>query len=326
MNMNFNDLLTIFGMDPAKLIESVVNNKGSSVILFKNRKSEIIYVNEQFYQKHQQFKDCRDAVFGKTDFDLFPDSLEHARQAFDDEQKVMETGKAINVIETEGKNDKGQTILAHTRKYPVYNNKSEVIGVFVITEDMTSDVAMVRESQEKANILTKLNAELSQENAIDGLSKLYNRKFIKVQLDALHEDYINNNRPFSIIMLDLDNFKNINDTYGHTIGDEVIKHVGNILLNIKHQKYPTIEPCRYGGDEFLVILPSYQKDGAVAIAKDIKEAFDSTVLSTGNYHDIVELSIGVSGIRDDESVQDLMKKCDQRLYHSKRTGKHCISF
>ena len=124
----------------------------------------------------------------------------------------------------------------------------------------------------------------------------------------------------------MDNFKSVNDNYGHQIGDEVIKHVGNILLNIKHQKYPTIEPCRYGSDEFLVILLVYQKDGAVSIVRDIKDTFDHVVLHAGNYNDIVKLSIGVAGIRDEESVQDLMNKCDQRMYISKRNGKGRITY
>lgn len=324
--MNLDNLYTKFKMDPFKLIDSVVHADGSAVILFKNRKSEILYVNDQFYQKHPQFKNCKETVIGKTDFDLFPDSNEHAKQAFEDEKKVMETGKAINVVETEGKNENGYTIIAHTRKYPVHNSEGEVIGVFVITEDMTSDVATLRENQEKAKILTKLNVELSQENAIDDLSQLYNRRFIKEELDAMHKKYIDNNTPFSVILLDLDDFKHVNDNYGHHVGDEVIRHVGSVLNNIKHQKYPTMEPCRYGGDEFLVILPAYQKDGAVSIAKDIKDAFDHVVLHTGHYDDIVRLSIGVAGIKAKESVQDLLNKCDQRMYISKKDGKHRITY
>ena len=97
--MKLEELYTELSIDPFKLIESIVHAEGSSVILFKNRKSEILYVNEQFYHKHPQFKDCKESVLGKTDFDLFPDSQEHAKQAFNDEQKVMETGKAINVVE-----------------------------------------------------------------------------------------------------------------------------------------------------------------------------------------------------------------------------------
>ena len=191
---------------------------------------------------------------------------------------------------------------------------------------MTSDVKALRENQEKAKILTKLNVELSQENAIDALTQLYNRRFIHAELDTLHKEYLENNTPFSILLLDLDNFKSVNDNYGHHIGDEVIKHVGTVLNNIKHQKYPTMEPCRYGGDEFLVILPAYQKDGAVSIARDIKDAFDHVILHAGAYHDIVRLSIGVAGIRDEETIQDSLNKCDQRMYISKRDGKHRITY
>ena len=73
--MKFDELFTKLKVNPLKLIESIVHADGSSVILFKNRKSEILYVNDQFYQKHPQFKNNKEAVIGKTDFDLFPDSI-----------------------------------------------------------------------------------------------------------------------------------------------------------------------------------------------------------------------------------------------------------
>ena len=79
--MKLVELYTELSIDPFKLIESIVHAEGSVVILFKNRKSEILYVNEQFYHKHPQFKDYKESVLGKTDFDLFLDLHEHAKQA-----------------------------------------------------------------------------------------------------------------------------------------------------------------------------------------------------------------------------------------------------
>lgn len=131
--MEFDELFIKLKVNPLKLIESIVHAGGSSVILFKNRKSEILYVNDQFYQKHPQFKNNKEAVIGKTDFDLFPDSQEHAKQAFEDEQRVMETGQAINVVETEGKNHVAIRLL-HIQENIRYMIVKEKQSVFLLLQ------------------------------------------------------------------------------------------------------------------------------------------------------------------------------------------------
>lgn len=104
MIMNLAKLKIEYHMDLEYLLETIIKSPMPIVILFKDRQSRILYVNDQFYQKHPEFKKNPDSVLGKTDFDLFPSSLEHASQAFKDEQNVMETGQAINIFEVEGLN------------------------------------------------------------------------------------------------------------------------------------------------------------------------------------------------------------------------------
>lgn len=324
--MEFKKFVEEYQIDPMRMIETIVEADMPSVCLFKNTESQIIYVNKRFFLKHKMFQNDPTSVYGKTDFDLFPDSIEHAKQAFEDEQQVIKTGKAINLVETEGKDEMGRTIIAHTKKFPVYNHQNEIIGTFIMTEDMTNDVATLRENQAKNELLTKLNIELTQENSIDALSSLYNRRFIRAELDSLYNAYKTQDIPFSIILIDLDNFKRVNDEFGHATGDEVITYVGTVLLNIKRQLYPTMEPCRYGGDEFLVILPTYQREGAIAIAKDIKEAFDNQILSSGHFHESVKMSIGIASIRSEEDIHQLITRCDKRLYEAKKNGKHQICY
>lgn len=324
--MDFKKLFNEFKIDSVALIETIVNADIPSVIVFKDTESRIIYVNDKFFNKHSEFQSDPSSVYGKTDFDLFPESVEHAKQAFDDEQQVMKTGNPLNLIETEGKDDKGRTIIAHTRKYPLYNQNHDVFGTFVITEDLTTDVATLRENQQKTDLLTKLNRELTEENTTDTLSRLYNRRFIRAELDSLLKEYQQNGTPFSAMMLDLDNFKRINDEFGHPVGDDVIAYVGSVLLNIKRLKYPTIEPCRFGGDEFLVIMPNYEKQGAATIAKDIKEAFDNQILRSGKFHETVKMSIGIACIDECDNIHDLLSSCDKHLYEAKKNGKQQIQF
>lgn len=164
---------------------------------------------------------------------MFSELLEHAKQAYEDEQYVMDTGISINIVEAEGKDEFNRTKIAHTRKYPLYNHHQEVVGTLVITEDLTTDVALLKESQEKTNLLTKFNQELTEENTIDVLSQLYNRRFIRAQLDSLFKKYKDSHIPFSIIMVDIDDFKGVNDQYGHSTGDDVITYIGIMLLKIK---------------------------------------------------------------------------------------------
>lgn len=324
--MNFQELFQNFDIDPISLIESIVEADIPSVILFKDLQSRILYVNKRFFYKHREFQKDPSSVYGKTDFDLFPNSKEHAKQAYEDEQYVISSGQAINIVEIEGRDETGKPKIAHTKKYPVYNSQHQVIGTFIITEDVTTDINVIEENKQKAALLAKLNQELTTENTMDSLSGLYNRRFIRAELDSLMKQYQQKQESFSLIMMDLDNFKRINDEFGHTVGDEVITYVGSVLTNIKRLKHTRIEPCRYGGDEFLIIIPTSKLDYAIEVANDLKDAFDNQLLSSGAFHESIQLSMGISCVKDQENVHDLLVHTDDYLYKAKRRGKNQIYY
>ncbi len=124
--------------------------------------------------------------------------------------------------------------------------------------------------------------------------------------------------PVSVLYMDLDGFKEINDTYGHSIGDKVLSHVGNIIR--ESVRYMDI-PFRYGGDEFIVVLPATGKSEAVQVAKRI---VDAIFRFFEKYPYKVSISIGVSSYPSDEveSFEHLMKLADSRLYKAKALGKN----
>ncbi|MFR7592052.1 MAG: diguanylate cyclase [Longibaculum sp.] len=323
--MEFHEMIDSLGLNAEQVLESIVTSDMPYVFVFKDRESRILYVNQQFYIKHPEFKEHPQSVIGKTDFDLFPLFPNHAKQAYEDEQTVMKTKKPLHIFETEGQDARGYTKVAHTRKYPLLNSDKECVGVFVVTEDVTQDVSIVRENIEKNTLLMKLNQELTIENTQDALSGLYNKRFIRAQLNSLYKEYKTNNQLFSIILLDLDDFKNINDTYGHNVGDEVISYIGTVLKNIQHLLYTDVLPCRFGGDEFLLILPHHNYEEAIEIAKNVKEAFDNQKISLENFYDFIRVSVGIATIQD-ETIHQLIERCDRYLYNAKKNGKCQICF
>ncbi|MFQ5442254.1 MAG: diguanylate cyclase [Thermodesulfobacteriota bacterium] len=153
----------------------------------------------------------------------------------------------------------------------------------------------------------------------DPLTGLYNRmymdEFIK-KIMHLHDRDRGEN--LSLVMLDIDFFKRINDTFGHTAGDEVLKRVGmEILKNTREGDLPV----RYGGEEFALFLPRCGKEEALRAAERIRKAISSTDLSPFIQGEKVTVSAGVALRRSKESLKDFLQKADRALYEAKNTGR-----
>ena len=159
--------------------------------------------------------------------------------------------------------------------------------------------------------------------AYDGLTNVYNRRFGMARLKEDFSRATRDQSSLSVIMVDVDHFKNINDTYGHLVGDKGIMIIAGILKNILRDGDIVV---RYGGEEFLMILPGASPTDAANVSERIRHQVKDTIFKEGNQQILMTVSIGVSGYPDTQVVDevDLIDKADQALYHAKQTGRNKV--
>jgi diguanylate cyclase (GGDEF)-like protein len=167
-----------------------------------------------------------------------------------------------------------------------------------------------------------LTDKLRDSSLRDGATKLYNRRFMEEFIDKSAEQALRSNITYSILMIDIDYFKMVNDTYGHDSGDIVIKSLAEILQSSVRK---ADLPIRYGGEEFLIFLHNTTKEGAMAVAQKIRTQFAAKKYQFGS--DSVEktLSIGVSHFPSDaDSIWKVIKFADTALYEAKHSGRNQV--
>ncbi len=163
------------------------------------------------------------------------------------------------------------------------------------------------------------NKELKEIARIDGLTRLYNRLFMDEYLKNEIERVERYNTCFSMLILDIDHFKRVNDTFGHQAGDAVLKFVANKILESVRSSDMVF---RYGGEEFLIALPETSIEGAIATANKLREEFESTVVD--EIGKSVTVSIGVSAYKENDSIESLIHNVDMALYEAKKNGRNRV--
>lgn len=156
----------------------------------------------------------------------------------------------------------------------------------------------------------------------DYLTALYNHNFFYTRLEEEFERAVRYETPLSLIMMDLDDFKRINDLYGHRIGDQVLKEVSN---RIKSGVRKTDIVARYGGEEFSIILPHTMLKGATEEAERLRELISSHSYA-GLIHEKITMSFGVASYPQKSAMNsgDLVNHADDALYNAKWNGKNCV--
>lgn len=181
--------------------------------------------------------------------------------------------------------------------------------VFDITEDEESLLELIKETE-----YWRIQAQF------DSLTQLYSRFELSKRLEELHQENKQNKNKYSLWMFDVDYFKQINDEYGHLVGDKSLNYLGNVIKNRLRQ---SDFAGRYGGDEFIIVFPDTEKEKVVEIAHSIQT--DLKELDT-SFKSEITLSGGIVSNYEEEDLNKLIELVDRRLYQAKKLGRDRIIF
>ncbi|HSP17062.1 MAG TPA: GGDEF domain-containing protein [Thermoanaerobaculia bacterium] len=193
--------------------------------------------------------------------------------------------------------------------------------------------AVLRDLEQRIADLSKENIELLVQNRVlaevsarDSLTGLYNRWYVLEKIESEINRSLRHGSPMSLLMLDLDHFKNVNDTYGHVAGDHVLQVVAR-LLKESCRVYDV--PGRYGGEEFCLLLPETTLKSTPMVAERIRHRLETTEMEVTGASVVVTASIGIAGI-DNETADPvlspgmLIDRADRALYVAKNQGRNRI--
>ena len=173
--------------------------------------------------------------------------------------------------------------------------------------------------------LEDAHARLRESSQRDALTGLHNRSHFRDRFDALLRQAREHRRPLSLLMIDLDNFKSINDRYGHLIGDECLRWAARTLGHALRPHQDALL-ARFGGEEFVVVLPGLDLTAATRVAEDLLQHLRDAPFRSGSYEITVTSSIGVHAVGTPTftGIDPLLQLADQALYRAKAAGRDCV--
>lgn len=184
---------------------------------------------------------------------------------------------------------------------------------------------MMQVQRENLDLIIR-NRALSEASARDSLTGLFNRWYVVEKLDSEISRAQRHNSPMAVLLLDIDHFKRVNDSYGHGAGDQVLQSVGKVLRD-SCRVYDV--PARFGGEEFCVVLPETLMENTTVVAERIRRRLAATEIAVDGESIVVTASIGIAGVDSAPSEGllspgALLERADRALYSAKHRGRNRV--
>ncbi len=301
-------------VDDRYLLDVFLEHTPDSVY-FKDGSSRFIRISRALAVR-LGLEEPADAI-GKTDFDFFGE--EHARQAFADEQRLMQTCESLVGIEERENWADGREAWVSTTKVPLRDRAGCVVGLFGISRDITERKRAEQQLAAQAEQLTEQARELEQLALVDDLTGLFNRRGLQLLGEqALHRAR-RDGASVVLVFLDLDGLKQINDTLGHSVGDEAIRALAGVIHEVTRESDVA---ARVGGDEFaMLLLDDGQTVSELVIDRVLRGAAAAREARSLPF----DLSVSIGSCRIDPrtpgSVDELLARADRSMYDQKHSDR-----
>jgi len=205
----------------------------------------------------------------------------------------------------------GYQISVLIRVLPICNNKNKIIGAMQIFTDSKALIA-AREDRKR----------VSETIFFDSLTGIGDRRHIENRIKFALDDYKASKVEFGVLFIDIDYFKDLNDSYGHLAGDKVLRLIANTL---RHHLRTTDSCGRWGGEEFLALILDIDLDGVKVVAEKIRRLVEQTTIQDGGKRLGVTVSIGASVSHPDDTVESIVRRTDELMYKSKQNGRNRVT-
>jgi len=204
----------------------------------------------------------------------------------------------------------GHRIPVSVKTMPLYNDDQEIVAAVEVFTDLRYKEQQYHEHE-----------ALKKMVHIDALTELYNRRYLEFRLAQAKNEFDEFNDSFGLLFIDIDHFKNINDSYGHDIGDGVLKVIAQTL---KSNIRPEDIVGRWGGEEFIAIIKTNDLDTLTMVAERLRKLLENSLYRKDKHEIKVTVSIGGSIYHKDDSIGSLIKRSDQHMYKAKSLGRNQV--